>query len=95
VANYIKELSRGKGTLLVTSVDGETEQHTITCCHCNAIFVIKVGSGTERGYCFMCNAPTCGKRRCSEECVPFMKRIEETENRARLRATIQWGCDRL
>ena len=60
------------------------EMDTFTCCHCNGIQFIRPGSGTQRGYCFNCNHPTCGRERCLN-CVPFEKMIEEIEGRSRLR----------
>ena len=39
----------------------------------------------QRGFCFRCMGPTCGKRGCVP-CVPFEKRLEEVEGSQRL-----WG----
>jgi len=83
--NYIKERSKGKGTLLFTT-DTERapsdEWFTITCPHHNGIFIVKPGSGVERGWCHMCNAPTCGATACSTAlngCIPFERKLERYE----------------
>lgn len=86
MAHYIKERSKGKGLLIFTPHDSDkvVEQHTVTCCHCNHIFYVRPGSGKERGWCFMCNASTCGDRRCDAAlngCAPFEKKLEAYERR--------------
>lgn len=89
--NYIKERSKGKGTLLFTS-DTERapsqEWYTITCCHGNEVFYVQRGSGKDRGWCLMCGAPTCGSDPCSSAlngCVPFEKKLERYERANRLK----------
>ena len=59
------------------------ETETVNCCHCQFIMHIRPGSGTKRGFCFMCNAVTCGKPGCMSGCTPFEKRLEEVEAQAR------------
>jgi len=71
------------------------ESDTYNCAHCQFAVHVHFGSGTKRGYCMMCNSPLCGREACNKECTPFMKRIEEQENRARLHRTIQAGCDNI
>lgn len=70
------------------------ESKTYSCCHCQYTVHVHFGSGKKRGYCPMCNAPTCGGPRCVE-CVPFMKKIEAMENKARLHRIIQTGVDNI
>jgi len=72
---------------------GVQESSTFNCCHCQYLVHVHLGSGTQRGYCFLCDAPTCGKPRCNDNCAPFMKRIEAQENRYRLHKAIERGCD--
>lgn len=69
------------------------EFDTFTCCHCNCIVRVRPGSGTERGFCFMCNAPHCGKKGCWT-CVPFERKLEAVENRYRLHKAMERGYDR-
>ena len=93
--NYIKERSKGKGVLLFSPHDSDKDQgqHTITCCHCNHVFIIQPGSGKERGWCFMCGASTCGDRRCSPAlngCAPFEKKLEAYERRTALPLEGAW-----
>jgi hypothetical protein len=78
-------VGRVEGYAIITNDWGAAqEMDTFTCCHCNGIQFIRPGSGTQRGYCFNCNHPTCGKERCLN-CVPFERMIEEIEGRSRLR----------
>ena len=91
--NYIKERSKGKGSLVFLPNDSDkvVEQHTVTCCHCNHVFYVRPGSGKERGWCFMCNAPTCGDQRCNAAlngCTPFEKKLEAYEWRNRFKAQL-------
>lgn len=75
---------RPGGYLLITDPERPTvERDTYTCCHCNRIVVVRPGSGTKRGWCFRCDAAHCGGFRCWT-CVPFERRMEAMENRARL-----------
>ena len=74
-----------EGYAIITDDWGATqEMDTFTCSHCNGIQFIRPGSGTQRGYCFNCNHPTCGRERCLN-CVPFERMIEEIDGRSRLR----------
>ena len=78
-------VGRVEGYAIITNDWGATqEMDTFTCSHCNGIQFIRPGSGTQRGYCYNCNHPTCGKERCLN-CVPFERMIEEMEGRSRLR----------
>lgn len=52
---------------------------TLMCMHCQHHWVIQPGSRKQRGFCFNCNGPTCGKQNCEEHCVPFEKAIEAME----------------
>ena len=82
-------VGRVEGYAIITDDWGATqEMDTFTCCHCNGIQFIRPGSGTQRGYCFNCNHPTCGRERCLN-CVPFERMIEEMEGRSRLRQAIE------
>lgn len=71
------------GYLLVTSPDGTREADTAQCVHCQKIWVIKKGSGIERGWCMNCCGPTCGDKNCCN-CVPFIKKIEDIERKNKL-----------
>ena len=81
-------MARVGGYSVTTGVWGEVEEHdTFTCPHCNGVCFIRPGSGTQRGYCFRCNLPTCGKERCMS-CIPFERKMEEMEARYRLRRAL-------
>lgn len=59
------------------------ERDTFRCCHCQYTILVRPGSGTMRGFCFMCNAPTCGRHQCSQGCEPFEAKLEAWEGRRR------------
>jgi len=81
-------VARVGGYSVITGVWGEVEEcDTYTCPHCNGVCFIRPGSGTQRGYCFRCNLPTCGKERCMT-CIPFERKMEEMEARYRLRRAL-------
>ena len=75
------------GLIIVDPEAPVIESDTFMCCHCNAIITVHIGSGRERGFCRMCMEPTCGRKRC-DGCKPFERKLEEMENRARLRRMI-------
>lgn len=54
---------------------------TVQCVHCNAHFVMVKGSGRIRGFCRNCMGMICGPS-CAT-CVPFERRLDEAERRAR------------
>lgn len=68
---------KAKGHIIV---DGNVVADTAQCAHCGMHFQIVRGSGTRRGWCMRCNAPTCGSQVCCK-CIPFMKRIDQMEKR--------------
>jgi len=75
------------GYLISTGEWGEVREYdTFTCPHCNSAQIVRPGSGTKRGYCHLCSAPTCGKEPCLN-CVPFERKLEAMENRYRLRCS--------
>ena len=81
-------MARVGGYALTTGLWGEVEEYdTFTCPHCNGVCVIHPGSGTQRGYCFRCNLPTCGREHCMT-CIPFERKMEEMEARYRLRKAL-------
>jgi hypothetical protein len=91
---YIKERSTGKGTLLFTTDTDRApneEWFTVTCCHCNGIFIVRPGSGKKRDWCFMCGASTCGNAPCNPAlngCTPFEKKLEAYERVNRFKSEL-------
>jgi hypothetical protein len=72
------------GTLIITDPDAPVaEHHTVTCCHCQAVVVIKTGraAADAGGYCRLCNAYTCGPCADTGTCVPFEVRLLRMEGR--------------
>ena len=66
--------------------DAALEGDTLSCRHCQAFWIVKPGSGEKRGWCFLCNGPTCGKPRCMQHCggqLHFMREIENMERKGR------------
>jgi hypothetical protein len=53
------------------------EASTLQCVHCYAHWWPSPGSGIERGFCFNCNGPICG-RDCAK-CVPREIYLENLE----------------
>ena len=81
-------MARVGGYAITTGLWGEVEEYdTFTCPHCNGVCVIRPGSGTQRGYCFRGNLPTCGREHCMT-CIPFERKMEEMEARYRLRRAL-------
>ena len=72
-------MKRGRGYVLITGPDGDkVDGDTLRCMHCSKMWIVRKGSGIERGWCMNCDGPTCGGRGC-RECVHFMKKIEQIE----------------
>lgn len=81
---------RPAGYILVTDPDGAGfEAETLMCCHCQSHWVVHPGSGIRRGYCYNCQAVTCGKPKC-DPCAPWEKQMEEMEARQRLLDAAAW-----
>lgn len=57
------------------------------CPHCQGLFNVRPGSGRTRGFCFLCNRPTCGKPGC-DRCAPWEARMEAMEGNLSLAAAI-------
>lgn len=76
------------GEFTVTDLDTgriKAEGSTLKCVHCQRTWAVEPGSGRMRGWCFRCGGPTCGAEGC-EVCVPWERKMEIIERRARLRA---------
>lgn len=58
-------------------LDGVQVADTAQCVHCGSHFVMRRGSGVERGFCTRCNGLVCG-RKCAV-CIPFEKRLDLAE----------------
>lgn len=85
---------RPSGYLVVNGEPGVVEEaDTLTCCHCGHIWAVKPGSGTSRGWCMRCQAPTCGRPEC-DVCVPYERRLEAAEARHRLHAAMSREFER-
>ena len=69
------------------------EHDTFTCPHCNGVCIVRPGSGTQRGFCFQCGKPTCGRQPC-QTCIPWEQQMEAMENRYRLHRAMERGYDR-
>lgn len=66
---------QGRGAIVI---GGVVVADTIQCCHCGYIFEYRAGSGKKRGWCFKCNAMTCGREKC-DVCIPYEVQIEFME----------------
>lgn len=75
-------LRKPQGQIIITQPDAPTiERDTFQCAHCQYLCIVRRGSGTIRGFCRMCNAPTCGRNKCSQGCEPFEAKLEAWEGR--------------
>lgn len=75
-------LRKPAGVVIITPEFGPQEaQDCSQCPHCGGHFVMQQGSGTERGWCFNCNAVTCGGKHCLK-CVPTERWFEAVEKKA-------------
>jgi hypothetical protein len=75
---------RAGGLACIVDPDlGTKEADTFTCVHCQKITHVKAGVDPYElgGHCRLCNALIC-KDCVGKECTPFMKRVEEEEERA-------------
>lgn len=68
--------------------DGNVAGETLMCRHCQAHWVVQMGSGKQRGFCLKCMGPTCGASACETECIPWEKMIERSEGRCSLDNTL-------
>lgn len=62
-------------------LDGMQVADTVQCVHCGGHFVMRLGSGTVRGWCQRCHGMVCGPS-CAA-CVPFEKKLDLVERAAR------------
>lgn len=72
------------GYVIITEPDKPTiEAETISCVHCQFTWIVQPGSGRRRGFCFRCNGPTCGKKKCTDKCAPWEMQMEIVEGKKR------------
>ena len=71
---------RADGYGILASPEGTIEYDTLQCCHCQAHYRVRPGSGKRRGWCARCAAATCGLPRCIP-CRPFEKQLAAFEAR--------------
>ena len=65
------------GHLIIMDANGGEEQlETVACAHCQR--QLNRALIHTLGWCMRCMAPTCPTAAC-DECVPFLKKIEEYE----------------
>lgn len=70
---------RASGHVFTMGLWGELwEGQTLQCSHCQHTWILKKGSGRERGFCTKCMGYTCGKPEC-DECVPIEQRCSNIE----------------
>jgi hypothetical protein len=62
------------------ALDGKVVAETKQCCHCQAHYVFRKGSGTIRHFCPHCMQSTCGRKRCHpDNCRPWEKQMAMIE----------------
>ncbi len=65
-------VSKNSGTIFIDNVE---VAQTTQCVHCDGHFIMRKGSGVERGYCMRCKGITCGKEMCWA-CNPVEKQLD-------------------
>lgn len=84
-------MRRPGGYAIWTDPDlAQIEMDTFTCVHCNAVVFVTPGmsAGAMGGFCSLCAAPICEK--CvGRTCVPFEKRLEESERKDEQRRALE------
>ena len=70
---------RAAGYVQVFSDAPTVTADTLQCCHCAMHYVVVKGSGKKRGWCMVCNKPTCGQAKC-EACLPWEQMLENIES---------------
>jgi len=67
---------RAAGHITIVDPERPTIEHdTLQCMHCQRHWIVRPGSGRQRGWCLKCNGPLCGVEQCMKECVPFMAKV--------------------
>lgn len=68
------------GTFIEINADGSIiERDTRQCCHCNRHWIVRPGSGAQRGFCYSCSTHVCGRPECMIFCNPFEKQLDQYE----------------
>ena len=70
-------------SILTEPGQATVETETLSCCHCQFTWHVSPGSGLKRGWCYLCQKPVCGKKRCLSGCLPWEKQMEINEAKAR------------
>lgn len=68
-----------KGAIFIYGPDGLAEHDTLQCVHCGMHWIVQLGSGRKRGWCWKCGGPSCGKKRCETRCIPAELELEMIE----------------
>lgn len=78
--------ARAQGYASWTGPETLVEADTITCCHCNALVIVhaKQDPSDLGGFCTLCSKHTCSKCAGAGKCVPFERRLDAMERRAKL-----------
>lgn len=63
-------------------MQGVFESPTIRCSHCGTMVVLNPQRTRARGYCSRCDHYVCDNPLCHLDCVPFMQRVESTQEQA-------------
>ena len=74
-----KQVKGGKGYLLIdnrASGGKLVELATLTCIHCNTIYVLNPERKKRRGYCKRCHAYICDAPGCNFDCNPTEECVE-------------------
>lgn len=69
----------------------KTEADIRTCPHCQAVIKMQEwAKAPVQNFCMKCMQPTCANKEC-ENCIPFIKQIEEQVQIALRRKLLSYG----
>ena len=90
MGHYLQRVGpHAAGSVTVTEDGAVTfEGETLRCTHCQAQWILRPGSGIERGWCFRCQGPLCGKDACAARCRHWERELEEIEGQRNLALAI-------
>ena len=74
--------SASPGTAVVPE-GRKLEAPTITCSHCNAVYIMNPLRTRPRHYCSKCDHYVCDRPTCVMECKPFSKVLDDIEKQGK------------
>lgn len=81
VGGFDASLHKPSGILITEPIDGGPKEYhdTYRCRHCTRHWVHTKATARNRGSCWRCGGPVCGKADCTNQCIPYEVRLENVE----------------